>query len=103
LPLEIPSTTQPYANVGICTTVVIIHYIPEALDEYYTMHLPITDPSKSGVTTRYGFRMIALDRLSEDYLLTKAIVTHKIPTEIIGELVREKIAYLEVALEENYL
>jgi len=33
-----------------------------------------------------------LDRLSEDYLLTKSIATHKTPTEIIGEMVREKIA-----------
>jgi hypothetical protein len=64
----------------------------EALDEYYTTHLPITDPSKGGVTTRQGFRMVALDRLSEDYLVTRAIATHKTPTEIIGELVREKIA-----------
>ncbi|AEF83652.1 hypothetical protein TREPR_0871 [Treponema primitia ZAS-2] len=64
----------------------------EALDEYYTTHLPTTDPSKGGVTTRQGFRMVALDRLSEDYLVTRAIATHKTPTEIIGELVREKIA-----------
>jgi hypothetical protein len=64
----------------------------EALDEYYTTHLPITDSSKGGVTTRQGFRMVALDRLSEDYLVTKAIATHKTPTEIIGEMVREKIA-----------
>ncbi|MFP3043239.1 hypothetical protein LQZ19_15595 [Treponema primitia] len=66
----------------------------EALDEYYTEHLPVTDPSKGGVTTQQGFRMVAIDRLSEDYLLTKAIAAHKTPTEIIGELVREKIAAL---------
>jgi hypothetical protein len=64
----------------------------EALDEYYTAHLPVTDPSKGGVTTRQRFRMIALDRLSEDYLLTRALATHKTPTQIIGELIREKIA-----------
>ncbi|GHV74795.1 hypothetical protein AGMMS49940_20970 [Spirochaetia bacterium] len=64
----------------------------EVLDEYFTTHLPVTDPSKGGVTTRQGFRMIALDPLSEDYLMTRAIATHKTPTEIIGELVREKIA-----------
>jgi hypothetical protein len=64
----------------------------KALDEYFTAHVPVTDPSKGGVTTRQGFRMIALDRLSEDYLVTRAIATHKTPTEIIGEMVREKIA-----------
>jgi hypothetical protein len=36
--------------------------------------------------------MFAVDRLSEDYLLTRAIATHKTPTEIIGEMVRERIA-----------
>ncbi|GHV58099.1 hypothetical protein AGMMS49579_24990 [Spirochaetia bacterium] len=66
----------------------------DALDEYFTTHVPATDPSKGGVTTRQGFRMIALDPLSEDYLMTRAIATHKTPTEIIGELVREKIASL---------
>jgi hypothetical protein len=33
-----------------------------------------------------------VDSLSEDYLFTKAIAGHKTPTEIIGELVREKTA-----------
>jgi hypothetical protein len=64
----------------------------DALDEYFTTHLPRVDPTKGGVTTRQGFRMIALDRLSEDYLLTMAIATNKTPTELIGEMVREKIA-----------
>jgi hypothetical protein len=64
----------------------------EALDEYYTTHLPITDKSKGGVTTRQSFRMIAVDRLSEDYLMSRAMSAHKSPTEIIGEMVREKIA-----------
>jgi len=64
----------------------------DALDEYFTTHLPKTDPSKGGVTTRYGSRMIALDRLSEDYLLTMALATKKSPTQLIGEMIREKIA-----------
>jgi hypothetical protein len=38
--------------------------------------------------------MLALDRLSEDYLLTRAMATHKTPTEIISEMVRERIAAL---------
>jgi hypothetical protein len=64
----------------------------EALDKYFTTHLPKTDPTKGGVTTRQGFRMVALDKLSEDYLLTMALASRKSPTELIGELVREKIA-----------
>jgi hypothetical protein len=38
--------------------------------------------------------MAAFDRLSEDYLLTRAIAAHKTPTEIIGEMVQERIAAL---------
>jgi hypothetical protein len=64
----------------------------EALDEYFTKNLPRLDPSRGGVTTRSGFRMVALDRISEDYLLTMALATNKSPTELIGELVRKQIA-----------
>ena len=63
----------------------------DALDEYFTKHLPKVDPTKGGVTTRQGFRMVALDRLSEDYLLTMALETKKSPTELIGDMVRERI------------
>ena len=64
----------------------------DALDEYYTKNPPKVDPAKNGGFARKSFRMIALDRLSEDYLLTKAIATNKTPTEIIGDLVRSEIA-----------
>jgi hypothetical protein len=64
----------------------------EALDEYFTKNLPKLDPGKGGVTTRQGFRMVALDRFSEDYLLTMALATKKSPTELINELIRQKIA-----------
>ncbi|MDR0447322.1 MAG: hypothetical protein LBH07_01495 [Treponema sp.] len=64
----------------------------EALDKYFTKHLPAFDPAKGGVTTRQGNRMVTLDRLSEDYLLTMALATRKSPTELISDLVREKIA-----------
>jgi len=64
----------------------------DALDEYFTKNLPKVDTTKGGITTRSGFRMIALDRVSEDYLLTMALATKKSPTELIGEMVRERIA-----------
>jgi len=64
----------------------------DALDEYYTKNPPKVDPCKNGGFAKKSFRMVALDRLSEDYLLTKAIATQKTPTEIIGELVRNEIA-----------
>ena len=64
----------------------------EALDEYYTKNPPRVDPSKNGGFAKQPFRMVALDRFSEDYLFTRAIATQKTPTEIISELVREKIS-----------
>ena len=64
----------------------------DALDDYFTKNLPKVVPGKGGVTTRQGFRMVALDRLSEDYLLTMALATNKTPTEIISEMVQERIS-----------
>ena len=64
----------------------------DALDEYFTKNLPVMDPSKGGITTRQGFRLVALDRISEDYLLTMALSTNKTPTELIGDMIREKLA-----------
>ena len=64
----------------------------DALDEYFTKNLPKVVPGKGGVTARQGFRMVALDRLSENYILTIALATNKTPTEIISEMVRERIA-----------
>ena len=64
----------------------------DALDEYFTKNLPKVDPRKGGITTRQGFRMVALDRISEDYLLTMALATKKTPTELISDMVRERIA-----------
>jgi hypothetical protein len=64
----------------------------DALDEYYTKNPPKVDLSKNGGFAKKSFRLIAVDRLSEDYLLTKAMATHKTPTEIISEMVQEKLA-----------
>jgi hypothetical protein len=64
----------------------------DALDEYYTKNPPKVDPSKNGGFAKNSFRMVALDSLSEDYLLTRALFTHKTPTEIISALVRKEIA-----------
>jgi hypothetical protein len=36
--------------------------------------------------------MVALDGLAADYLISRSMSTHKTPTELITELVREKIA-----------
>jgi hypothetical protein len=68
----------------------------DALDEYYTRNPPKVDPAKKGTgfftRRKAAGRTITVDDLSADYLTTKAIATHKTPAEIIGEMVREKIA-----------
>jgi len=60
----------------------------DALDEFVTKYPPKVDPSKA----RYIARMVALDELSADYLFSVSAATNKTPSEIISELVREKIA-----------
>jgi hypothetical protein len=63
----------------------------DALDDYYTRNPPAVDPAKNRLAER-SFRVVALDGLSADYLVTKAITDHKTPSEIIGEMVRERIS-----------
>ena len=68
----------------------------DALDEYYTKNPPKIDPSKNGTGffTRHksAARTITVDSLSADYLTIKAMATQKTPAEIVGEMVRERIA-----------
>jgi len=59
-----------------------------ALDEMVTQNPPRVDPSKA----RHVVRMVALDDFSANYLMSVSSSTHKTPSEIIGELVREKAA-----------
>ncbi|MDR0600083.1 MAG: hypothetical protein LBG84_08390 [Treponema sp.] len=63
-------------------------------DEYYTKNPPVPGPNKTGVFTqrRRAARSITIDGLSADWLMTRAIATHKTPADIIGEMAREKIA-----------
>jgi hypothetical protein len=36
--------------------------------------------------------MVALDDLSADYLVSRAMTEHKTPTELIGEMVQSRLA-----------
>ena len=60
----------------------------EALDEFVTKYPPKVDPSKA----RHVSRMVALDDLSANYIMSISTASQKTPSQIIGELVREKIA-----------
>jgi hypothetical protein len=46
---------------------------------------------KSGIFMRQRELLDALDRASADYLITRAMATNKMPLQILGEMVHEKI------------
>jgi hypothetical protein len=65
----------------------------DALDEYYTKNPPKVDPAKhGGIFTCQRELLDALDQVSADYIRTKAEADRKKPVQIIGEMVRERIA-----------
>ena len=59
-----------------------------ALDDYYTKNPPKVDPSKA----RIRIPMVRLDDATAEYLDKEAKATHQTPSEIISELVRDKVA-----------
>jgi hypothetical protein len=71
-------------------------------DDYYTKNPPTPGPNGTGFFTRrrneaasHGngkAHSITIDKLSADWLLTKAIAAHKTPAEIISDMVQKEIA-----------
>ena len=62
-------------------------------DEYFTKNPPKADPSrKGGYFTRQRELLGVLDRPTADYIVNRAIQTQKLPVEVIGDMVLEKIA-----------
>ena len=64
----------------------------DALDEYYTKNTIMPDMSKPGFFARKYGMTVKLDPETTRFLAIQAEATHKTFTEIIGELVKEKIA-----------
>ena len=65
----------------------------EALDKELTATVPkLTDTEGPFIKNYRRSMMVALDPLSAQYLQARMIATKQTPTELIGELVREKIA-----------
>jgi hypothetical protein len=62
------------------------------LDELWTRTTPAVDMSKPGFFARNGFKMVALDLVSDVFIRARADATHKTPTEIIGDLVRKEMS-----------
>jgi hypothetical protein len=62
-------------------------------DEYYTKNPPKIDPSKrGGVFTRQSELIGALDKVSAEYIMARAMSTNKMPLQIIGEMVQRELA-----------
>ena len=63
-------------------------------DDYYTKNPPKVDPAKKGGYFTRQRELIdeVLDKVSADYIRAKAEAEHKMPAEIIGELVRKEVA-----------
>ena len=65
----------------------------DALDEYWTKNTPKIDTGKPGfVTRRMGAYVVEVDKLTAIWLRARQDATHQTTMQIIGELVREKIA-----------
>jgi hypothetical protein len=64
-----------------------------ALDELWTNNPPnVSGDGKSGFFMKHRNEIVILDNFSAVWLRLKSESTHKSPTEIISELVREKAA-----------
>ena len=64
----------------------------DVLDEEITNADITLRPGQDGIFTRQRELLDALDKVSADYIMTRAIATNKMPLQILGEVVHEKIA-----------
>jgi hypothetical protein len=64
----------------------------DALDEEITNADITLKLGEDGMFTRQRKLLDALDRVSADYIMTRALATNKMPLQILGEVVHEKIA-----------
>jgi hypothetical protein len=63
-----------------------------ALDDEATRNPPNVAGTPGGFFTDRRDRMVMLDQFSAGYIKSAAEAEHKTPAEIIGELIREKLA-----------
>ncbi|MDR0638955.1 MAG: hypothetical protein LBG27_08685 [Spirochaetaceae bacterium] len=64
----------------------------DAMDEEITNAGITLKPGKGGIFTRQRELIDVLDRVSADWIMTRARATNKMPLQILGEMVHEKIA-----------
>ena len=64
----------------------------DALDDFFTNNTIMPKPGKPGVLTRMGLLAGELESDATEYLRTQAAATHRTQAQIVGDLIREKIA-----------
>ena len=64
----------------------------DALDEIWTHNPPkVSGEGKKGFFMKHKNEIVILDNISATWLRLKSEISHKSATEIIGDLIREKI------------
>ena len=63
----------------------------DALDDLLTRTTPKVNPAVRGITAQKGFKMVAVDDFSAEYIISKALATRQTPEEIIHELISKEI------------
>ena len=64
----------------------------EALDDFVTNNEITLGPNGSDWLSQREMRLLGLDNMTINYLLTRAMADHKSPARIINELVGKEIA-----------
>jgi hypothetical protein len=64
----------------------------DALDELWTRTTPPIRRGEGGPFTRQCELLKLLDEVSANYIMTIAEASHQTPAQVVGKLVREKIA-----------
>ena len=64
----------------------------EALDDFVTNNEITLGPNGSDWLSQREMRLLGLDNMTINYLLTRAMADHKSPARIISELVSKEIA-----------
>jgi hypothetical protein len=64
----------------------------DALDEYYTKNPPkVSGDGKSGFFMKHKGNVIIVNDVTATYLRARADTVHKSPSEIVDEMVQERI------------
>jgi hypothetical protein len=67
-----------------------------ALDDYVTNNEITLGPNGSDWLSQREMRLMGLQNMTVNYLLTKSVATHKSPAQIIDELVLKDMAVASV-------